>query len=62
LVEKKFHCRGHTRQRSSPARAVGTLSNAKAVISEARAKSVIEAVNRLETIDNVKTIVDLLTT
>ncbi len=38
------------------------LSNAKATISETRAKEVIKAMNRLESIDNVKTIVDLLTT
>jgi 2-methylcitrate dehydratase PrpD len=37
------------------------LSNAKAAISEARAKAVIEAVKRLESIDNVKTIVEMLT-
>jgi 2-methylcitrate dehydratase PrpD len=35
--------------------------NAKAAISETQAKEVIKAVNRLESIDNVKTIVDLLT-
>ena len=37
------------------------LSNSKAAISAARAKEVIAAVNRLESIGNVKTIVDLLT-
>ena len=35
-------------------------SNAKSVISEKRTEAVIDAVNRLESLDNVKTIVELL--